>query len=172
MKWVLLVVAVAVVIVGSVAVIGLTLPQDHIVSRTARLSATPDSVWGIITNVPDFPKWRKDVKSVEVVQGATLFTWREHMSHSNLTFEATTLEPPAHLVAHIVGKSEGFGGSWDYQIEPDGSGSKITITENGQVYNPIFRFVSTYVIGQTATIDKYLSFLAARTGDTYEPGAA
>jgi hypothetical protein len=172
MKWVLLVVAVAAVIVGGVALIGLTLPQDHIVSRSAKLSASPDSVWGIITNVSEFPKWRKDVNSVERLQGTTLLTWREHMSHSNLTFEATKLEPPSHLVAHIVGKSEGFGGSWDYQIEPAGAGSKITITENGQVYNPIFRFVSAYVVGPTATIDKYLTSLAARTGDTYVPGAA
>ena len=172
MKWILLVIAVAAVIVGGVAVIGLTLPQGHIVSRQARLSAAPDSVWGIITNVQDFPKWRKDVESVEVLQGTTLFTWREHMSHGKLTFEATTLDAPTHLVSHIVGKSAGFGGSWDYQIEPDGTGSKITITENGQVYNPIFRFVSAYVMGQTATLDKYLTFLAARTGDTYKPGAA
>jgi len=169
MKWVLLVVAVAVVIVGGVALIGLTLPQNHVVSRWTTLSAPPDSVWGIITNVQDFPKWRKDVKRVEQVQGTTLFTWREN---GELTFEATKLDAPTHMVAHIVGKDAGFGGSWDYQIEPEGSGSKITITENGEVYNPIFRFVSAYVMGHTATLDKYLTYLTARTGDTYKPGAA
>lgn len=172
MKWVLLVVAVAAVIVGGVAVIGLTLPQDHIVSRTARLSAPPDSVWSIITNVADFPIWRKDVKSVEQVRGTTLFTWRENMSHGKLTFEATTLDAPRHLVAHIVGENQGFGGSWDYLIEPDGTGSKITITENGKVFNPVFRFISHYLIGQAATLDNYLSALSARTGDKYSPGAA
>ena len=58
-----------------------------------------------------------------------------------------------------------FGGSWDYLIEPDGTGSKLTVTENGEVYNPIFRFVSRYVMGHTATMDKYLAALAAKTGD-------
>jgi carbon monoxide dehydrogenase subunit G len=172
MKWLLLIVAVVVVIVGGVAAIGATLPQNHVVSRSARLSVPPDTVWSIITNVADFPKWREDVKSVETVQGAAVFTWRENMSHGKLTFEATTFDAPTHLVAHIVGKSEGFGGNWDYQIQPAGAGSKITITENGEVYNPLFRFMSAYVMGHTATLDKYLTSLAARTGDTYTPGAA
>ena len=69
----------------------------------------------------------------------------------------------------IADKGIPFGGSWDYRIAPDGTGSRITITENGQVYNPIFRFVSRYVLGHTATLDKYLTALAARVGDTYVP---
>jgi len=70
-------------------------------------------------------------------------------------------------VAHIADKGLPFGGSWDYRIEPVGAGSRITITENGEVYNPIFRFVSKYFMGHTATIDKYLTALAKRTGDQY-----
>lgn len=52
-------------------------------------------------------------------------------------------------------------------IVPDGSGSRLTITENGEIYNPVFRFVSRYVIGQTSTIDKYLTDLAPRLGESY-----
>ena len=33
------------------------------------------------------------------------------------------------------------------------------ITENGEVYNPLFRFMSRFVFGHTATIDKYLEDL-------------
>ena len=33
---------------------------------------------------------------------------------------------------------------------------RFTITENGEVYNPIFRFLSRYVMGYTATMDRYL----------------
>jgi uncharacterized protein YndB with AHSA1/START domain len=172
MKWVLLVVVVLCTVVGCVFAIGATLPQNHVVSRSLKISAPPDTVWGIITNVADFPKWRNDVKSVEQVKGTTLFTWREITAHGKLTFEATKFERPQHLVAHIADKDQGFGGNWDYQIEPDGNGSKITITEFGEVYNPLFRFMSAYVIGHTATLDKYLTSLAARTGDTYTPGAA
>jgi hypothetical protein len=72
-------------------------------------------------------------------------------------------------VTVIADKGIPFGGSWDYRIIPEGAGSRITITENGEVYNPIFRFVSRYVIGHTATLDKYLSALATKVGDTYLP---
>jgi Polyketide cyclase / dehydrase and lipid transport. len=172
MKWVLLVLAVAVVVVGGVAAIGLTLPEAHVVSRSAILSAPPDTVWGLVTNVSDYPKWRKDVQRVEQIAGVPRLTWREFSSHDKMTYEVIKMEPKSHFVSQIADKGLGFGGSWDYTIEPDGKGSKITITESGQVYNPLFRFVSEYVIGQTATLDKYLTALSARTGDSYKPGAA
>lgn len=172
MKWVLLIVAVAVVVVGSVTAIGATLPQNHIVSRTARLSVPPDTLWDIVTDVAAYPKWRKDVERVEQVSGAPRFTWREISGRDKMTFQATTIERPTHFVSTIAEKGLGFGGSWDYQIVPDGAGSKITITESGEVYNPLFRFMSAYVMGHTATLDKYLTALTAKTGDTYTPGAA
>jgi hypothetical protein len=168
MRWLLIVVAVLVVIIGGVALIGLALPQNHSASRTAHLSPSPDSVWAIITNVDGYPSWRKDVTSVERVPGQA-FSWRETSGRDRMTYEATTVEQPTHFVTHIADKGLPFGGSWDYRIEPSGTGSKLTITENGEVYNPIFRFVSRFVMGQTATIDKYLAALAARTGDTYTP---
>jgi hypothetical protein len=62
-----------------------------------------------------------------------------------------------------------FGGWWEYVIAPAGSGSRVTITEHGEVYNPIFRFVSRYVMGQTKTLDSYLTALAAKLGDRYTP---
>jgi uncharacterized protein YndB with AHSA1/START domain len=171
MKWLLLIVAIAVVVIGGVAVIGATLPQDHIVSRSAKLSAPPDSVWSIITNVTAYPTWRKDLDRVEPVPGATRRTWREISGRDKMTYEATAEEPPHHFVSRIAEKGS-FGGTWDYEIVPDGTGSKITITEHGEVYNPVFRFMSTYVMGQTATLDKYLTALTARTGDRYTAGAA
>ena len=172
MKWVLLVLAVATAVVGVVAVIGLSLPESHIVSRSAVLSAPPDTVWGLITNVREYPKWRKDVARVEQIAGVPHLKWREFTPHEKLTYEATTIQPTSHFVSQIVDKGIAFGGSWDYSIVPEGKGSKITITESGQVYNPLFRFVSEYVIGPTATLDKYLTALSARTGDSYIPGAA
>ena len=36
-------------------------------------------------------------------------------------------------------------------------------SEDGDVYNPIFRFVSRFVIGQHRTIDSYLQGLAKTT---------
>ena len=167
MKWLLVVVAVLVVLVGTVALIGLTLPQNHTASRSAHVNARPDSLWDIITDVERYPTWRKDLDSVHRVEAPWL-TWREISGSDRITYEATAFEKPGNFVAHIADRGLPFGGSWDYRIEPDGTGSKLTITENGEVYNPIFRFVSRYVIGHTATIDKYLAALEVKTGTIKE----
>jgi hypothetical protein len=74
-------------------------------------------------------------------------------------------------VTHITDKALPFGGSWDYRLEPAGNDTRVTITENGEVYNPVFRFVSRFLMGHTATIDKYLTALAGKTGGTYVPGS-
>ena len=168
MKWLLIVVGVLVLIVAIAAIAGAMLPQNHVASRTAQLSLSPEKVWPIVTGVSDYPAWRSDVDSVERLSAPNL-QWREVSGSDRITYQATTLDAPSHFVTRIADKGLPFGGTWDYRIEPSGAGSRITITENGEVYNPIFRFVSKYFMGHTATIDKYLAALARRTGDTYAP---
>ncbi len=42
-------------------------------------------------------------------------------------------------------------------IVPAPNGTTLTITEDGEVYNPIFRFMSRFVFGHEATMATYLS---------------
>lgn len=169
-KWLGIIVGALVVLGGAVFIAGSMLPQNHTASRTARLSQPPDSVWAVITDVPAFPSWRQDVAVVEKLPPRDgKVVWKETSgSRNSLTFEAETAEAPRHLVTRITDKGLPFGGSWDYVIVPDGSGSRITITENGEIYNPIFRVVSR-AMGYTTTLDAYLASLATRLGDKYTP---
>lgn len=169
-KWLTRVIVVLLVAGVAVFLVGTMLPQNHTASRTTHLSQPPERVWATITDVAAFPSWRKEVDSVaQLPPHDGKMVWREISKHQNkLTYEAETSIPPGHLVTRIVGKDLPFGGSWDYAISPDGAGSKITITENGEIYNPAFRVVSR-LMGQTASIDAYLGALAARLGDTYVP---
>jgi hypothetical protein len=52
-----------------------------------------------------------------------------------------------------------FGGTWTYRLTPKGSGTRLAITEHGEVYNPLFRFVSRFVFGHTATVDRFIAAL-------------
>ena len=52
---------------------------------------------------------------------------------------------------------------------PEGGGTRVRITEDGEVSNVIFRFMSRYVFGQTATLDAYLTSLAKRFGEDAKP---
>jgi hypothetical protein len=52
---------------------------------------------------------------------------------------------------------------------PENGGTRVTIREDGEVSNVIFRFMSRYVFGQTATMDGYLNSLAKRFGEEATP---
>lgn len=172
LKWLTIIIVVLVLIGGAVFIAGSLLPQNHVASRTTHLSEPPERVWATITDVAAFPTWRTDVASVEQLPARNGNpVWREvSRSRNKLTFEAETSEPPRHLVTRIADKGLPFGGSWDYAISPDGTGSRITITENGEIYNPVFRVMSRFM-SQTATIDSYLTALSARLGDRYTPAS-
>ena len=72
------------------------------------------------------------------------------------------MEGPTLLVARIAGPSLPFGGTWTYRIAPAAGGSAVTITEDGEVYNPVFRFMSRFVFGHYATLDEFVKNLEAK----------
>jgi hypothetical protein len=78
-------------------------------------------------------------------------------------------ERPTTLVTRITDKSLPFGGRWEYRVAGEGGGSRVRITEHGEVYNPVFRFVSRFIMGHTATASAYLKALGARFGATVTP---
>ena len=66
------------------------------------------------------------------------------------------------LVTRIVDDGLPFGGTWTYQLEPVEEGTRLTITEDGFVRDPFFRFMSRYVFGHEKTVEDYLDALRER----------
>jgi len=163
MKWLLIVLLSVVGLMILVVVIGALLPQKHKVSRTVSLHHPAETVWTLISGPPT---WRPDITNYqELPSHESHRMWRETDKHSQtITFEAIESLPPRRLVTQIVDKNLAFGGTWTYEIASAGNSSTLTITENGEVYNPLFRFVSRFIIGQTATLDGYLKALNAKLG--------
>jgi hypothetical protein len=159
-------IVIGLILIGAVVfIVGSRLPQNHTASRTARLPQAPEVVWAAITDVAAFPSWRSDVESVvQLAPQNDKPVWREKSRRGNtITYAAEVWEPPRHLVTRITDKDLPFGGSWDYVISPSGTGSSITITEHGEIYNPVFRVVSRFM-SPSATIEAYLTALATRLG--------
>jgi hypothetical protein len=73
-------------------------------------------------------------------------------------------------VSRIANDDLPFGGKWTYLLEPDGAGTKLSITEDGFVKPALFRFLSRFVFGHTSTLDGYLRALAERHGESIEIG--
>lgn len=59
------------------------------------------------------------------------------------------------LSTQIKGTGLPFGGDWEFKLQPEGNKTLVTITENGEIYSPVFRFVSRFLIGYSATAKKY-----------------
>ena len=163
-RWVLWIVLALGGTVGIIAAIGASLPKGHSVSRTARVPMSPDALYGLLADVDRYPTWRSDVKTLERLpdhEGKP--AWVETMSAGRIPLYFERMERPTLLVARIADPSLPFGGTWTYRISPAGTGSELTITEDGEVYNPIFRFMSRFVFGQTATIESFVKHLEAKT---------
>jgi uncharacterized protein YndB with AHSA1/START domain len=173
MRWVLLIAGLLVLAILVVCVIGYMLPQSHVASASARFAAAPDSIWMSLTDVPAFPKWRPGVSRVELLPDENgQRGWRELGKHDAVTYRVVESVPARRLVTRIADQNLPYGGSWTYELAPDGSGTRLTITERGEVYNPIFRFVSRFIMGYTATMEGMLRALGTRHGETVTPKAA
>jgi len=143
-----------------VVIVGYMLPVNHVATHSTTLGAPVDRVWAAISDFKGSADWRdlKAVEQVEVRPG--VFAWKEVAKNGDaityLTIEAT---PGKKLVRKISDEGLPFGGSWTFELVQEKASTVLTITERGEVYNPIFRFVSRFVFGHQASIDKYLAQL-------------
>ena len=159
----LLVVGVGLLVLVALVVVavGYLLPVAHVASRETTLERDPGDVFAAIADVTHYPEWRADVRSVEVLSSLPL-RWREHGRNGDITLVVSESTPPSRLVSRIDDSSLAFGGTWTYELTPVGRATLLRITERGEVYNPVFRVMSRFVFGHTATIDAYLAALGAR----------
>jgi hypothetical protein len=90
--------------------------------------------------------------------------YRETGKDGSIEYEVERSVPGRSLVTRIADRSLPFGGTWTYTLEPSGNGSTLRIVEDGEVYNPLFRFVSRFIIGHHASIDRFLRDLGKKLG--------
>lgn len=154
-----LIVLAVLVVVG----IGAMLPKRHVVSRSASYKAAPEQLYALIAGSQD---WRPDVAHSETIEdaGGRQLLRETNRRGETMTYEVSERVPPRSVTRRIAGKNLPYSGSWTYVLEPEGSGTVVRITEDGEVYNPVFRFMSRYVLGQTSTMDAYLRALGKATG--------
>ena len=133
MKWLLIVVVALMVIVAAIAAVGAKLPREHQASRTLRVRRPPADVWAAVT----------------AATGA-----------ASVPVDVLESKPPYHQVTRVKETEKNFGGTWTIAIVAEPRWSALTITEDGWVANPIFRFMSRFVIGHHATMDGILKQVA------------
>jgi hypothetical protein len=163
MKWLLIILIGCAVVVALAVLVGWRLAQSHRASLTKIFAADPDLIWSNITDVEAFPSWRQGVKQVQRLPDRNgLPMWVEESRSGKITFAIERMERPRVLVSIIANRDLPFGGRWTYEIRPEGNGSRLTITEDGEIYNPLFRFMARFVFGYEGTIRAYLASLETR----------
>jgi len=170
MKIILIVLGILAALVLLVVVVGWSLPVRHRASRQATYTPPPETVFEAITKFEEFPQWRSKVQRVEMVDRTTgAQSFREIGSDGSILYSVDEALPGQRLVTSIADKSLPFGGKWTYELTPtDGGGTQLRITEDGEVYNPIYRFMSKFVFSHHATIDAYLTDLGKKFGNAVE----
>lgn len=159
-----------VVLAGIVALIGSKLPKSHVASRSILLHRSPQDVYAVVRDFGSAAKWRSDLKQVEVEarDGGPVY-FREVGKNGTVNYELLEDVPAQRMVTRIRDTDLGYAGQWTYTFAPENGGTRLTIREDGEVSNVIFRFMSRYVFGQTATIDSYLTSLAKHFGEDAAP---
>lgn len=163
MKWVWIAGGTLFFLIAAVALIGALLPQSHVASRRARFRQPPEVLYPVIAGPP---AWRSDIKGHGTLPNGQ---WWEQDSHNNkITYELVEERPPTRRVVRIADKKLPFGGTWTFELSSEGAGSSVRITENGEIYNVIFRFVARYFMGYTSSMESSLRDLGRKFGETVQ----
>ena len=161
MKIFLIVIGVVVALLAIVLIIGAALPKRHTASRSVVIKRDRASVYRLIRNVASAPQWRDGVTRVEVLDDRH---FREHAKHGVVTYAIDADEEAKRFITRITDVDLGYGGAWTYDLEDVPDGTRVTITEDGEVSNLMFRFMSRFVFGHTASMDAYLTALRKTAG--------
>lgn len=160
MKYGLIALVAVIGIAGVVALVGWLLPVGHTASRTADLPGSPQAAYDAVHDVARYPGWRTGITKVEILESTPgVLRFREHSSDGAMIMEIVEAAPPSRIVTRIADPGQPFGGTWTFEIAPGPTGATVTITERGEVYNPVFRFMARFVFGYHRTLDTCLDDL-------------
>jgi uncharacterized protein YndB with AHSA1/START domain len=150
-----------------IALIGCFVPRYHTATRALVSKQPPEEVWKVITDFAAAPAWQDELQTAEPVADERQRTvWRETDKRGYVTLlETVTAEAPRHLVRAIVDEEGPFSGQWDFVLEPEDAGTRLTLTERGQIPNPFFRLMFRLFMTPSLYIENYLKALAIRLGD-------
>ncbi len=170
MRIVLAVVVGLVLLVGVAAAIGMALPREHRATSEVVLARAPDEVWPAVRDLSALQgTWAELESARRVDDPAGREVWEETVDGFAMRFVVVEDEPPARMVTEIdAAEDAAFGGRWIYELTAVEGGTRVRVTEDGWVANPLFR-VMLALGGMHGTLDRYLKALGRHFGETVTP---
>jgi uncharacterized protein YndB with AHSA1/START domain len=171
--WIALgVVAVIVLLVVVLSLLGSRLPEEHVATLTLRLNQKPQDVWETISDIGGHKNWARGITRIERLPDHDNHeVWRQHMGRNSFVLETTECQAPVRLVRTIADDHQMFSGNWEYEVGPDGEGTRVKLTEHGRVKGNVPRAMMHYLFGETLYLRRHLVSLAGKFGEQARFGA-
>lgn len=159
------VVIVLLALVAVVLAIGLALPRTHRASSRITLQKSPEEVWPAVRNLDALLGSWKDLQvAARIADQGGKEVWQQKAGGFELKLIVEEATPPSRLVTRIDAPPDAaFGGTWTYELAPEGNGTRVTVTEDGYVSNPVFRVIMK-AMGTHRTLDGFLTGLGKKFG--------
>ena len=156
LKWLGVGAAVLVGLVLIVFAVGALLPRNHTAIASVELDSAAEEVWALISDIEGTAAWRPGVESVTRIDDRDgRAAYEEINEFGAIRYVVERQDPPHTLITRIIDNDD-FGGTWTYRIEPASGGCRLAITEDGEIMNLMFRFLTYFVFGYEQTMQGYL----------------
>ncbi|MFN2325832.1 MAG: SRPBCC domain-containing protein [Gemmatimonadales bacterium] len=170
LRFLLLIVAFILVIVGVTFAYGNSLPREHVVTSRIELNQPIDQVWTVVRNPAALRGTWSDLTSAERVTDASgRETWVQVVDGFEMRLQITEAQPPRRMVTTVMADAEAaFGGTWTYVLAATPGGTQVTITEAGYINSPLYRAMGQ-MFGLHGSIDGYLKALGTHFTEAVRP---
>lgn len=159
MKYALVFLGVVLAVGILITVVGMFTAKGHETSMARSYSAPVKTVYDLVRNYEEYPKWRTGVKSM-TRDGVARYV--EESAHGKIPYRIVEELANSHLVSKIDDANLPFSGTWTFEVSEQNGKALLRITERGSVPNPIMRFFSAYVFSHERTIRTYLEDVARK----------
>jgi hypothetical protein len=150
-------------------------PRFHTARVSVVLPAAPADVWRLVGDMAIWPSWNPMVLKIERGpdrDGKQLWVAEGPFGKFPSTLEESRAPAGTQAGRHvtrIVDDELAFGGTWTWEVAPQGSGTRVTITEDGEIKSAMFRIMARVFFGYTRSQEDALRGLAKKLG---HPGVA
>jgi ribosome-associated toxin RatA of RatAB toxin-antitoxin module len=156
-----------------VYIIGLLVPESHIVHRSTHLNISSKQLWRILTDVSDYPNWQSKVERVIIEEREAKRTvFVEHSTRKRHTVVIHQERVPNQVLLRIVEESREaaakistFSGSWTFEITEQAEDKNqvvLKITEQGVIKKPLVRIANLVLFGFHRRLDQFIKDIKKR----------
>lgn len=167
MRWILIGVGALLGLVALLAAAGYAMPNTHVAQAVADYRTEMDTVYSVLEDVERWPEWHPGISRLTPLEDSSdRPAWRVSGSDGSMTITMAEREPPRRMITLADGGM--FVGRWTYRLEPRASGTRLTITEEARIDNPLVRGLTLFW-SQTAAMERFLRALGHRLDEAVEP---